>query len=356
MNKRKFDEEEVPQQEDPLNFVALDSTLNPAQFPTTITTEHLISTTNTSNLTSHPTDSSNPHPNSDQLTPKKRKINSISPSDLNHIHTFTPDSTTLDFRIMNLKSASSSAPEDEGIHDPNIPEITSSVMNDDSIFFDNELDESLYLSSAFSSTEREEIRMQTKKFIEIQKLNEQQYVQHAVKYVRSISEVNRIINVGEWFGTEELEESFVQGITPSQSQENLKIPQVSLMNATNPKAQISSITTPEIVFLPKVFSSLIKPHQLEGIRFCWSHIILPPNDTLRGCILGHSNGLGKTLTVIAFSYLFLKYNKGKKILIICPRSVIQNWEREISSWLHSLRLEYIPCYVLDHGKDSRVSR
>ena len=43
-------------------------------------------------------------------------------------------------------------------------------------------------------------------------------------------------------------------------------------------------------------------------------------------------------------------------MIICPRSVIQNWEREISSWLHSLRLEYIPCYVLDHGKDSKSSR
>ena len=67
-------------------------------------------------------------------------------------------------------------------------------------------------------------------------------------------------------------------------------------------------------------------------------------------------GLGKTLTVIAFSYLFLKYKKGKRILITCPRSVIQCWEREITTWMDVLKLEYIPCFVMDHGKDSYDER
>jgi hypothetical protein len=41
------------------------------------------------------------------------------------------------------------------------------------------------------------------------------------------------------------------------------------------------------VYLPKALAILLKPHQLEGLRFAWNHIVAPPKDTLKGCILAH---------------------------------------------------------------------
>ncbi|KAG2379429.1 hypothetical protein C9374_006546 [Naegleria lovaniensis] len=244
----------------------------------------------------------------------------------------------------------------------------------------NDLDET-FLSSKLTPQQRENLRNKTKEFVKQQKINEQQYVIHVSKYVSSIAEVNRIVNTGEWFGSAEVERSVVDEslkITETQNPSNTaflsysqrqrrqtfpsNISHHSLLNQSSSLSSplvnedSSSNHAPELIFIPKVLSSIIKPHQLEALRFCWNNVVLPPDDDLRGCILGHSTGLGKTLTIIAFSYLFLKYQKGKRILIICPRSVIQNWEREIASWMHNLKLDTIPCFVLDHGKDLRSHR
>nr|CAG4715413.1 unnamed protein product [Naegleria fowleri] len=243
----------------------------------------------------------------------------------------------------------------------------------------NDLDET-FLSSKLSPQQRENLRTKTKDFVRQQKINEQQYVIHASKYVSSIAEVNRIVNTGEWFGSAEIERSVVDEnsklteaqnpstafLTYSQQQRRHTFPSNLSHHALNQSSPLSSPLTnedsinnnhaPELVFLPKVLCSIIKPHQLEALRFCWNSVVLPPDDDLKGCILGHSTGLGKTLTIIVFCYLYLKHHKGKRILIVCPRSVIQNWEREIASWMHNLKLDTIPCFVLDHGKDLRSHR
>lgn len=52
-----------------------------------------------------------------------------------------------------------------------------------------------------------------------------------------------------------------------------------------------------------------------------------------GCILAHSMGLGKTLQVICFIDIFLKYTKATKVLCIVPMNTIQNWYNEFNTWL-----------------------
>lgn len=43
----------------------------------------------------------------------------------------------------------------------------------------------------------------------------------------------------------------------------------------------------EPILLPARLANLLKPHQLEGIQFCWANIVVPADDDLKGCVLAH---------------------------------------------------------------------
>ena len=52
-----------------------------------------------------------------------------------------------------------------------------------------------------------------------------------------------------------------------------------------------------------------------------------------GCILAHSMGLGKTIQVIGFVDIFLKYTGAKAVLIIVPINTLANWMAEFNMWV-----------------------
>eukprot|EP01027_Heterolobosea_sp_BB2_P019512 GEZU01027408.1.p1 GENE.GEZU01027408.1~~GEZU01027408.1.p1 ORF type:complete len:837 (-),score=159.01 GEZU01027408.1:101-2611(-) len=74
---------------------------------------------------------------------------------------------------------------------------------------------------------------------------------------------------------------------------------------------------------------------------------LPPKDDLRGCVLAHSMGLGKTLTTVTFIYMFLKMKKGKTAIVVLPKSVMTNWSNELRSWIIKADLREIDTYEMD---------
>ncbi|KAJ9562932.1 hypothetical protein OSB04_008092 [Centaurea solstitialis] len=97
-----------------------------------------------------------------------------------------------------------------------------------------------------------------------------------------------------------------------------------------------------IVQVPASINCRLLEHQREGVKFLYK--LYKKN---HGGILGDDMGLGKTIQAIAFlSAVYgkegeygettsLKGNEGDKkgpVLIICPSSVIQNWEAEFSKW------------------------
>ena len=67
--------------------------------------------------------------------------------------------------------------------------------------------------------------------------------------------------------------------------------------------------------------------QVEGIRF------LVKRQT---ALLGDDMGLGKTIQAIVAIRILVRRNKVKKILIVCPLSLLGNWEREIKKWAPEL--------------------
>ncbi|XP_031481063.1 switch 2 isoform X1 [Nymphaea colorata] len=97
-----------------------------------------------------------------------------------------------------------------------------------------------------------------------------------------------------------------------------------------------------IVQVPASINCRLLEHQREGVRFLYG---LYKNN--RGGILGDDMGLGKTIQTIAFlaavlgkdpdhgevNLLRRDHPKNEGLtLIICPTSVIHNWEHELSNW------------------------
>ena len=88
----------------------------------------------------------------------------------------------------------------------------------------------------------------------------------------------------------------------------------------------------------KVNSSLgakMEAHQIEGIIFMYNALFKEDKTFGEGCILAHCMGLGKTLQAIALVDTALEHPdlKVKKVLVLCPATLVSNWEKEYEKWL-----------------------
>lgn len=95
-----------------------------------------------------------------------------------------------------------------------------------------------------------------------------------------------------------------------------------------------------VVIDPRL-SKVLRPHQIEGVKFlyrCTTGLIA---DGAWGCIMADEMGLGKTLQCIALLWTLLKQSPvaGKptceKVIIACPTSLVGNWANELIKWLGS---------------------
>src|SRR3989338_2959801 len=103
------------------------------------------------------------------------------------------------------------------------------------------------------------------------------------------------------------------------------------------KFQIDSVTAPkqfesrikglfdfsriEDAIVPKGFSGSLREYQKKG--FSWMVFL---KNTGFGGILADDMGLGKTIQSIAY---FLHCKAKEPNLVICPKSVLGNWKREL---------------------------
>lgn len=107
------------------------------------------------------------------------------------------------------------------------------------------------------------------------------------------------------------------------------------------------------VRLDPSLARVMRPHQLEAVEFILkclkgkernSEEIVDPDFELEqksdsiekytGVILADEMGLGKTLTSIAVVWAFVK-TQNHKAVIVCPSSLVDNWEKEIKKWMNT---------------------
>jgi len=98
-------------------------------------------------------------------------------------------------------------------------------------------------------------------------------------------------------------------------------------------------TKQELVTVHPNLVKLLKPHQVEGVKFLWNSVFESlkqiKNSKGNGSISPHCMGLGKTLQVIALIHTLFSYPETgiKTVLIVTPHATIENWCNEFDKWL-----------------------
>ena len=93
-----------------------------------------------------------------------------------------------------------------------------------------------------------------------------------------------------------------------------------------------------VVIDPRL-AKVLRPHQVEGVKFLYRCTTGLLDENARGCIMADEMGLGKTLQCITLMWTLLKQSPeaGKptiqKCVIACPSSLVRNWANELVKWL-----------------------
>jgi DNA repair and recombination RAD54-like protein len=93
-----------------------------------------------------------------------------------------------------------------------------------------------------------------------------------------------------------------------------------------------------VVIDPRL-TKVLRPHQVEGVKFLYRCTTGLIDDNAQGCIMADEMGLGKTLQCITLMWTLLKQSPdaGKstiqKCVIACPSSLVRNWANELVKWL-----------------------
>ena len=84
----------------------------------------------------------------------------------------------------------------------------------------------------------------------------------------------------------------------------------------------------------------LRPHQREGVAFLYECVMGLRGFDGAGCILADDMGLGKTLQAISLMWTLLNTSieenqepTVKKVVIVCPTSLVANWDAECIKWL-----------------------
>jgi DNA repair and recombination RAD54-like protein len=93
-----------------------------------------------------------------------------------------------------------------------------------------------------------------------------------------------------------------------------------------------------VVLDPKL-AKILRPHQVEGVKFMYRCVTGLIDEKANGCIMADEMGLGKTLQCITLMWTLLKQSPdaGKSIIqkaiVVCPASLVKNWANELTKWL-----------------------
>ena len=85
----------------------------------------------------------------------------------------------------------------------------------------------------------------------------------------------------------------------------------------------------EKIEIPEIVDSILRDYQKEGVY--WLHFLKKYGF---GGILADEMGLGKTVQALTI----LKMNEGQNHLVVCPKSLIYNWENEIKKYFPEMKV------------------
>ncbi|XP_051813154.1 DNA repair and recombination protein RAD54B [Acanthochromis polyacanthus] len=118
----------------------------------------------------------------------------------------------------------------------------------------------------------------------------------------------------------------------------------------------SGLPVVDVVVDPHLTAQL-RPHQRDGLLFLYECVMGMRAVGRCGAILADEMGLGKTLQSVALSWTLLKQGPyggrpvAKRVLVVTPGSLVQNWKAEFNKWLGR---ERISVFTVD--QDHRIEQ
>lgn len=100
------------------------------------------------------------------------------------------------------------------------------------------------------------------------------------------------------------------------------------------KNLVDSILNPSITEynIPESIQADLRPYQITGFK--WLKTL---SDNNLGGILADDMGLGKTLQTIVYIASVLEEHQGEKFLVVCPSSLVYNWQDELETFAPHVR-------------------
>ncbi len=104
------------------------------------------------------------------------------------------------------------------------------------------------------------------------------------------------------------------------------------------------------IAVAKPLAIVLKDHQKNGVKFMWDNVCSDmietissakkDDDTVKGCVLAHSMGLGKSVQTISLvhtllTHPLLRLNENqiiKRVLLLVPVNTLANWQAEFARW------------------------
>ncbi|KAH8251329.1 hypothetical protein KR032_008052, partial [Drosophila birchii] len=110
------------------------------------------------------------------------------------------------------------------------------------------------------------------------------------------------------------------------------------------------------VVVDPLLSHILRPHQREGVRFMYE-CVEGRRGNFNGCIMADEMGLGKTLQCVTLVWTLLRQSAEckptiNKAIIVSPSSLVKNWEKEFTKWLHGRLL----CLAMEGGTKENTIR
>ena len=91
--------------------------------------------------------------------------------------------------------------------------------------------------------------------------------------------------------------------------------------------------------------SLLRPYQRDGVKFLFER---------DGALLADEMGLGKTVQAAVAIELLITLKKYNQILIVCPKSVCNNWEIELQRWAPDSKVRIVRGNIDDRKSHFRL--
>ncbi|KAI8589351.1 P-loop containing nucleoside triphosphate hydrolase protein [Geranomyces variabilis] len=156
------------------------------------------------------------------------------------------------------------------------------------------------------------------------------------------------IRVGTTLGTRPRSNVYKGPIYDPEAEDAIVLHHPRVMSATEKLAALSlksklgskgGVEEEIHVVVDPMLGRILRPHQIEGVRFLYNCVTGKTKAGAFGCIMADEMGLGKTLQCIALLWTLLKQSPqpGKptidKAVIACPSSLVKNWANELVKWL-----------------------